>query len=287
MKIVLGEAEEEYDTDVQMAVTRQLILRVDTEIKPEAAYVVSEVTYSRRTGYSYTLINTQTKERRTTDLIRPLSKRFGVGFYKDDVRMMLMPEPEFKRLCEGAQNIVKIEEVKKDKTLYQVSHGYQGSRYDPNLTTKEIASKIRAYCKTQYPDYKFSVRKDSSEINVTILSGPQEIRTGTGLAKGHWKIFGTMDCYKDWLSDSAYKMLCDITKFTKSYNCSDTDIQDDYFDEHFYFQLSIGAWDRPYAVTPEMKPQTGITKSGTLQKIESRIVSQQDVNHRPSPEKTI
>ena len=79
MKIVLGEAKEEYDTDVQMAVTRQLILRVNTEIKPEEAYVVSEITYSQRTGYSYTLINTQTKERRTTNLIRPLSKRFGVG----------------------------------------------------------------------------------------------------------------------------------------------------------------------------------------------------------------
>ena len=63
MKIVLGEAKEEYDTDVQMAVTRQLILRVNTEIKPEEAYVVSEITYSQRTGYSYTLINTQTKVR--------------------------------------------------------------------------------------------------------------------------------------------------------------------------------------------------------------------------------
>ena len=31
MKIVPGEAKEEYDTDVQMAVTRQLILRVNTE----------------------------------------------------------------------------------------------------------------------------------------------------------------------------------------------------------------------------------------------------------------
>ena len=30
MKIVLGEAKEEYDTDVQMDVTRQLSLRVNT-----------------------------------------------------------------------------------------------------------------------------------------------------------------------------------------------------------------------------------------------------------------
>lgn len=287
MKIVLGEAKEEYDTDVQMAVTRQLILRVNTEIKPEAAYVVSEITYSRRTGYSYTLINTQTKERRTTNLIRPLSKRFGVGFYKDDVRMMLMPEPEFKRLCEGAQNIVKKEEVKKDKTRYQLSNDYQGFRYDTKLTTKEIAIKIRAYCKTQYPDYKFSVRVDRSEINVKILSGPQEIRAGKGLAKGNWQTIGITDFYRDWLSDGAYKMLYDITQYAKSYNRSNTDIQNDYFDENFYFRLDIGAWDRPYTVTPEIKPQTGITKSGTLQKIESRIVSQQEANHRSSPEKTI
>lgn len=287
MKIVLGEAKEEYDTDVQMAVTRQLILRVNTEIKPEEAYVVSEITYSQRTGYSYTLINTQTKERRTTNLIRPLSKRFGVGFYKDDVRMMLMPEPEFKRLCEGAQNIVKKEEVKKDKTRYQLSNDYQGSRYDSKLTTKEIAIKIRAYCKTQYPDYKFSVRVDRSEINVKILSGPQEIREGKGLAKGNWQTIGITDFYKDWLSEGAYKMLYDITQYAKSYNRSDTDIQDDYFDEHFYFRLDIGAWDRPYTVTPEIKPQTGITKSGTLQIIEARIVSQPEANHRSGPEKTI
>ena len=64
-------------------------------------------------------------------------------------------------------------------------------------------------------------------------------------------------------------------------------IQNDYFDENFYFRLDIGAWDRPYTVTPEIKPQTGITKSGTLQKIESRIVSQQEANHRSGPEKTI
>ena len=115
----------------------------------------------------------------------------------------------------------------------------------------------------------------------------QEIRAGKGLAKGNWQTIGITDFYKDWLSDGAYKMLYDITQYAESYNRSNTDIQDDYFDEHFYFRLDIGAWDRPYTVTPEIKSQTGITKSGTLQKIESRIVSQQDVNHRPSPEKTI
>ena len=211
-----------------------------------------------------------------------------VEYYKkDDVRMMLMPEPEFKRLCEGAQNIVKKEEVKKDKTRYQLSNDYQGFRYDTKLTTKEIAIKIRAYCKTQYPDYKFSVRVDRSEINVKILSGPQEIRAGKGLAKGNWQTIGITDFYRDWLSDGAYKMLYDITQYAKSYNRSNTDIQNDYFDENFYFRLDIGAWDRPYTVTPEIKPQTGITKSGTLQKIESRIVSQQEANHRSGPEKTI
>ena len=82
-------------------------------------------------------------------------------------------------------------------------------------------------------------------------------------------------------------MIYDITQYAKSYNSSNTDIKNDYFDENFYFRLDIGAWDRPYTVTPEIKPQTGITKSGSLQKIESRIVSQQEANHRSGPEKTI
>ena len=103
--------------------------------------------------------------------------------------------------------------MKKDKTRYQLSNDYQGSRYDSKLTTKEIAIKIRAYCKTQYPDYKFSVRVDRSEINVKILSGPQEIRAGKGLAKGNWQTIGITDFYKDWLSEGAYKMLYDITQY--------------------------------------------------------------------------
>ena len=87
------------------------------------------------------------------------------------------------------------QEVKKEKTRYQLSNDYQGSRYDSKLTTKEIAIKIRAYCKTQYPDYKFSVRVDRSDINVKILSGPQEIRAGKGLAKGNWQTIGITDFY--------------------------------------------------------------------------------------------
>ena len=113
MKIVLGEAKEEYDTDVQMAVTRQLILRVNTEIKPEEAYVVSEITYSQRTGYSYTLINTQTKERRTTNLIRPLSKRFGVGFYKDDVRMKKIKHGISSQMIIKAPDTIPSSQLKK------------------------------------------------------------------------------------------------------------------------------------------------------------------------------
>lgn len=66
---------------------------------------------------------------------------------------------------------------------------------------------------------------DRSEINVKILSGPQEIRAGKGLAKGNWQTIGITDFYRDWLSDGAYKMLYDITQYAKSYNRSNTDIQ--------------------------------------------------------------
>lgn len=140
-----------------------------------------------------------------------------------------------------------------------------GSRFDFKLGIKEIAAKIRSYCKTQYPDYKFTVRSDSLRIIVTILSGPQEIRKEQGLDKKHWETCGITKFYKDWLSDEAYKMLSDITKYAKSFNQSGTDYLQEHYDGNFYFHLNIGAWYQQFTVTSKIQ-NSEITESGTLQK---------------------
>ena len=41
---------------------------------------------------------------------------------------------------------------------FYTMNGWEGSRYDGNLSLKEIAKIVRAYVKEKYPLYKFSVR---------------------------------------------------------------------------------------------------------------------------------
>ena len=47
-------------------------------------FVVYEITGTQQHGFSYKLINLRTKEFRQTDVIRPLSQKFGIGYYFDE-----------------------------------------------------------------------------------------------------------------------------------------------------------------------------------------------------------
>lgn len=58
-------------------------------------------------------------------------------------------------------------------------HGVQGKKYNRDLTTKDIAGKIRIELKEKYPTHKFSVRIESfsggSAINLCIMESPFEM----------------------------------------------------------------------------------------------------------------
>jgi hypothetical protein len=47
-------------------------------------FVVYEIAGTEQHGFSYKLINLRTKEFRQTDVIRPLSQKFGIGYYVDE-----------------------------------------------------------------------------------------------------------------------------------------------------------------------------------------------------------
>lgn len=250
-------AQQQYDTDIQMAVERQIITRVGIATK-ESVCVVSNVE-KKDSGFVYTLIDVESKEMRTTDMIRPDSKRFGIGYYKDDFMEELMPREEYTQLCE-AVNIKKSEPAKSiptgNKEQFYTQNGYTGHRHDPKLSTTDIAAQIRAYCKKQYPGYKFSIRTQyfsgGSSIDMDLLSGQQEIRSEAGIAEKYFQTCGVFHgrVTENLLTQDGFKMLNDITIFAKSYNRSDTDGQTDYFDETFYFHLNVGSWSNEYAVVP-------------------------------------
>lgn len=59
---------------------------------------------------------------------------------------------------------------------FYTANGWAGSNYDSKLSTKEIAAKVRAYAKKNFPEFKFSVRSEWSmcagSMAVELKSGP-------------------------------------------------------------------------------------------------------------------
>ncbi len=62
---------------------------------------------------------------------------------------------------------------------FYTQFGWEGSRYDCDLSLKEIAKIVRAYVKEKYPTYKFSVRTHYAsmcqELAVVLKESPIEI----------------------------------------------------------------------------------------------------------------
>lgn len=71
---------------------------------------------------------------------------------------------------------------------FYTAYGWEGSRYDSNLSIKEIAKSVRIYVKKKYPTCKFSVRTEHAsmcrEIIMEIKEFPEKMyKTGDDLRK--------------------------------------------------------------------------------------------------------
>jgi hypothetical protein len=85
-KVFLLGAGTEYDTNKQAVAKNQIIQMNGYE---GDRYVVYDITASKW-GLSCELINLRTKTFGQCDLIRPLSQKFGIGYYVDDVNPQFM-----------------------------------------------------------------------------------------------------------------------------------------------------------------------------------------------------
>ena len=95
-------ANRSYDRNVQTVSVNQVVV---LEGYSYDNYVVYEVTRSKW-GITYHLINLRTFEFHTSDLIRPLSEKFGIGIYYDDAN------PKFLDPLETAVLLTKATEKK-------------------------------------------------------------------------------------------------------------------------------------------------------------------------------
>ena len=101
-KVHLLGANKSYDRSVQTVSVNQVVV---LEGYSYDSYVVYEVTRDKW-GITYHLVNLRTHEFHTSDLIRPLSEKFGIGIYYDDAN------PRFLDPLETAALLTKAKEKK-------------------------------------------------------------------------------------------------------------------------------------------------------------------------------
>ena len=101
-KVHLLGANRSYDRDIQTVSVNQVVV---LEGYSHDSYVVYEVTRDKW-GITYHLINLRTYEFHISDLIRPLSEKFGIGIYYDDAN------PKFLDPLETAALLTKAKEKK-------------------------------------------------------------------------------------------------------------------------------------------------------------------------------
>lgn len=125
---------------------------------------------------------------------------------------------------------------------------WQGANYNSNLDTKEIAKIVRKQLKEKFPMAKWSITTDYSKISVTLMEYDKEIVNKEKLTEGYANINHYQIERNRNLSNEGKALFIFVRDLVQSYNYNDSDVMRDYFDYGFFFDLSIGKWDKPFQV---------------------------------------
>jgi hypothetical protein len=124
------------------------------------------------------------------------------------------------------------------------------------INAQDVAQ-IRKELKEKFPKFKFGVRKGagSLSVGVTIKSGPADFvdPNGRGYIQINQYHLGNYGPHEKFLRE-----VVDIVKtapsrgegFRKGEGWYDrSDAMTDYFDTAYYFDIHVGAWNKPYVRT--------------------------------------
>ncbi len=140
---------------------------------------------------------------------------------------------------------------------FYTANGWAGSNYDSKLSTKEIAAKVRAYAKKNFPGFKFSVRSEWSmyadSMAIELKSGPcvPFVEGSRSAERGYMSTMSSVKAWKDELTPEVFKVLDAVTTYASSFRYDDSDGMQDYFDTNFY--LSIKVSDEYKVIEPKAK----------------------------------
>lgn len=140
---------------------------------------------------------------------------------------------------------------------FYTANGWAGSNYDSKLSTKEIAAKVRAYTKKNFPGFKFSVRTEWSMYTDSMYI---ELKAGTcvpfvsgsrSAERGYMSTMSTVKGWKDELTPELFSVLDAVSMYANSFRYDDSDGMQDYYDTNFYLKIKVS--DQYQVVEPEEK----------------------------------
>lgn len=140
---------------------------------------------------------------------------------------------------------------------FYTANGWAGSNYDSKLSTKEIAAKVRAYAKKNFPGFKFSVRSEWSmyadSMAIELRTGPcvPFIEGSRSAERGYMSTMSSVKAWKDELTPEVFAALNSVSNYASSFRYDDSDGMQDYFDTNFY--LSIKVSDEYKVIEPKAK----------------------------------
>ena len=162
---------------------------------------------------------------------------------------------------------------------FYTPNGWAGKNYDHNLKGKDIAAKVRAFVKNEFPDFKFSIRSkfgmQADTIYITVLSGPIPALCEGNTRSYESSISGFGDAFKGRITDNMLAVLDKVYSFVSSFRYSDCDGMIDYFDTNFYCRMYVGDYDRPYQITEKKErkqnnaPANSPSKSEEVKPVET------------------
>ncbi|MGN1075068.1 MAG: LPD29 domain-containing protein [Eubacteriales bacterium] len=167
------------------------------------------------------------------------------------------------------------ETAESTRSEFYTANGWKGSRYDSNISLKEIAQRVREFVKEAFPSYKFSVRTSYAsmyqKLHVDMKESPAPVvKTLDELtADDVHEIIRQANRVNDWplaswsdaearaaiaalwerepsmyriLTERAAAVRDEVDAYVNSYNREDCDGMIDYFDVDFYYFGCLQNW---------------------------------------------
>jgi len=133
----------------------------------------------------------------------------------------------------------------------------------PFISTEEVARK-RNELKKEFPNYKFSVTKKNSTINVVVIESPIELRIKHTDPNSEFSNYEQVNVF--WIEDT-YKEYPEILKVLQKIYSIINDkngvlVEDGDYGTvpNFYTSISIGSFDKPFSVVTKKVRKTRTKK---------------------------